>query len=202
MNDPIERSVFEEPLPVAPQETVSQLLLAWSDGDSDALDRLLPLVEPELRRVAKHHMRQENPGHTLQTTALVNEVYLKLVTQKRAQWQNRAHFFAVAARFMRRILIDHARHNLRNKRGGGAVAVGIDEAMVVSHERSEELLALDEGLNRLAQLDPLKAKIVEFRHFGGLSVEEVAEVLKIAPITVIRHWGLAKSWLRREIHGR
>ena len=180
-------------------EDVTQLLLDWNNGDSSALNRLMPLVEVELRRVAKHHMRRESGTHTLQTTALVNEVYLKLVNQKQAHWHNRAHFFAVAAQLMRRILVDHARRNLRAKRGGGKQELLLDEVTVLSREKSAELLALDEALDRLSRLEPLKSKIVEMRHFGGLSVEETAAVLKVSEITVMRHWKLAKSWLRREI---
>ena len=146
-------------------------------------------------------MRREDSTNTLQTTALVNELYLKLVDQRKAKWQNRAHFFAVAAQLMRRILIDHARRNLRNKRGGGARDIPLDDVAIVSQEKSRELVALDEALTRLAEIDPLKCKIVELRHFGGLSVKETAEVLKIAEITVMRHWGLAKTWLRREVRG-
>lgn len=182
-------------------ESVTALLVAWSGGDSAALDRLIPLVEAELRRLAKHHMRRESPGHTLQTTALVNEVYLKLVDQRQARWHNRAHFFAVAAQLMRRILVDHARRHLRGKRGGGAATLPLDEAAGLSLEKSAELLALDEALERLSGIDPLKARIVELRHFGGLSVKETAEVLKISEVTVIRHWGIAKSWLKREVRG-
>jgi len=182
-------------------ENVTNLLLAWSDGDHNALERLIPLVEGELRRLAKHHMRSENPAHTLQTTALVNEVYLKLVDQTHARWYNRAHFFAVAAQLMRRILVDHARRHLRGKRGGGVADVSLDEAAVLTPEKSVELLALDEALERLTKLDPLKARVVELRHFGGLSVEETATVLKVSEVTVMRHWGLAKSWLRREVRG-
>jgi RNA polymerase sigma factor (TIGR02999 family) len=185
-----------------PTETVTELLIAWNDGDSSALERLIPLVEGELRRLARHHMRREGPAHILQTTALVNEVYLKLVDQTHAQWQNRAHFFAIAAQLMRRILVDHARRNLRNKRGGGAADLPLDEATVLTPEKSAELLALDEALDRLATLDPLKARVVELRHFGGLSVKETAEVLKISEVTVIRHWGLAKSWLRQQVRGK
>lgn len=182
-------------------ENVTELLLAWSDGDQEALDRLMPLVEGELRRLAMRHMRGENQGHTLQTTALVNEVYLRLVDQTHARWYNRAHFFAVAAQLMRRILVDHARRHLRGKRGGGVAAVSLDEAVALSPEKSAELLALDEALDRLSELDPLKARVVELRHFGGLSVEETAAVLKVSEVTVMRHWGLAKSWLRREVRG-
>lgn len=182
-------------------ETVTDLLIAWNDGDPSALDRLIPLVEGELRRLAKYQMRREGPGHTLQTTALVNEVYLKLVDQTHAHWHNRAHFFSIAATIMRRILIDYARRNLRGKRGGGTADLPLDEAAILTPTKSAELLALSEALDQLAVIDPLKARIVELRHFGGLSVKETAEVLKIAEVTVIRHWGLAKSWLRRKVRG-
>jgi RNA polymerase sigma factor (TIGR02999 family) len=183
------------------QDSVTELLLAWSEGDSSALNRLMPLVETELRRLASYHMRREDTGHTLQTSALVNELYLKLVDQRQAKWHNRAHFFAVAAHIMRRILVDHARRYIRDKRGGGVAHIPLDDVAVLSPERSAEMLALDEALNRLAAIDPLKGRIVELRHFGGLTVEETAEVLKISGVTVIRHWGLAKSWLRREVRG-
>lgn len=184
------------------EENVTELLLAWSDGDSSALDRLMPVVEGELRRIASYHMRREDSAHTLQTSALVNELYIKLVDQKQAKWHNRAHFFAVAAQLMRRILVDHARRHIRGKRGGGVADIPLDDVAVVTQEKSAELLALDEALSRLAMLDPLKGRIVELRHFGGLTVEETAEVLKISGITVIRHWGLAKTWLRREVRGK
>ncbi|HXQ70727.1 MAG TPA: sigma-70 family RNA polymerase sigma factor [Pyrinomonadaceae bacterium] len=180
---------------------MTQLLLAWSDGDASALERLLPYVETELRRLASYHMRREKAGHTLQTTALVNELYLKLVDQTQAKWQNRAHFFAVSAQLMRRILVDYARRQLRSKRGGGVSDVTLDEAVIISKEKSEDILSLNDALDRLAKLDPFKARIVELRHFGGLSVEETAEVLKISEVTVMRHWALAKSWLRREVRG-
>jgi len=180
-------------------EDVTQLLLAWNSGDTSALNRLMPLVEAELRRVARYHMRREDAAHTLQTTALVNEVYLKLVDQKHARWHNRAHFFAIAAQLMRRILVDHARRNLRGKRGGGKANLPLDEVTVISHGKSVELLALHEALEHLSMLDPQKSRIVELRHFGGLSVEETAEVLQISEITVMRHWKLAKAWLRREL---
>lgn len=183
------------------QESVTQLLLAWNSGDQSALNRLMPLVESELRRVARFHMRREGVGHTLQTTALVNEVYLRLIDQKKSNWHSRAHFFAVAAQLMRRVLVDYARRHLRHKRGGGVTDLPLDEVTVISREKSAELLALDDALNRLSKLDPLKSKIVEMRHFGGLTVKETAEVLKISEVTVIRHWGLAKSWLRREVRG-
>jgi RNA polymerase sigma factor (TIGR02999 family) len=184
-----------------PTESVTELLIAWNDGDTSALDRLIPLVEDELRRLARHHMRRENPAHTLQTTALVNEVYLKLVDQTHARWHNRAHFFSIAAQIMRRILIDYARRNLRGKRGGGVADLPLEEAAILTPEKSAELLALDEALDRLSALDPLKARVVELRHFGGLSVKETAEVLKISEVSVIRHWGLAKSWLRKQVRG-
>lgn len=183
------------------KENVTELLLAWSNGDQSALNRLIPLVETELRRLARYHMRHEDAAHTLQTTALVNELYIKLVDQRHAKWHNRAHFFAVAAQLMRRILVDYARRHIRGKRGGGLANLRLDDVAVVSRERSVELLALDEALDRLAILDPMKGRIVELRHFGGLSVEETAEVLKVSEVTVIRHWGLAKTWLRREVRG-
>ena len=183
-------------------ETITELLMAWSDGDPSALDRLIPLVESELRRLASHQMKREDAGHTLQTTALVNELYIKLVDQRRANWHSRAHFFAVASQLMRRILVDHARRHLRSKRGGGVANVPIENMAVMSRERSAELLALNEALDRLTKLDPVKGRIVELRHFGGLSVEETAKVLKVSEITVMRHWGLAKSWLKREIRDK
>ena len=181
---------------------ITELLIQWSDGDQTALDQLMPLVERELRRLAGNLMRRENPGHTLQATALVNETYLKLVDQKRAQWQNRAHFFAIAGQIMRRILLDYAKKRNRAKRGGQRQQVSISDRLALSNEKSEELIALDEALVRLAAVDPLMSKITELRYFGGLSVEETAEVLGIAPITVMRHWKMARAWLRREIGGR
>jgi RNA polymerase sigma factor (TIGR02999 family) len=183
-------------------ENVTELLLAWSDGDPAALNRLMPIVEGELRRLASYQMRREDSSHTLQTTALVNELYLKLVDQRQAKWHNRAHFFAVAAQIMRRILVDHARRNIRDKRGGGVADLPLDDVNVISREKSAELLALDEALDRLTIVDPVKGRIVELRHFGGLSVEETAEVLNVSGITVMRHWGLAKAWLRREVRGK
>jgi len=166
-------------------ETVTQLLLAWSDGDPTALDRLLPHVEAELRRLASYHMRRENVAHTLQTTALVNELYLKLVDQRQAKWHNRAHFFAVAAQLMRRILVDHARrHNV--KRGAGVQHVDLDEAAVVARDKTADLVALDDAMTALASLDPRKGQIIEMRFFGGLSVEETAEALDVSPATVRR----------------
>jgi RNA polymerase sigma-70 factor (ECF subfamily) len=183
---------------------VSKLLRAWSDGDQSALNGLTPIVYEELRRLAHHYMERERPGHTLQTTALVNEAYMRLVDYKRMQWQDRAHFFAVAAQVMRRILVDHARsHNI--KRGAGVQHVALDDVAVVSGDRTGDpgvdLVALDDALNALARLDPRKVQIIEMRFFGGLSVEETAEVLKVSPATVRRDWSIAKFWLYRELGG-
>ena len=180
---------------------VSRLLVAWGDGDRAALDELLPLVHEELRRLAHRCMSRESPGHTLQTSALVNEAYLRLVDQKGVRWQNRAHFFGIAAQIMRRILVDHARSRGYRKRGGGARRVDLDEALAVSPQRAAEVVALDEALSRLAEFDPRQSRIVELRFFGGLSIEETAEVLGVSPGTVMRDWTLAKAWLRREISG-
>ena len=179
---------------------VTQLLLDWSSGNQAALDRLMPLVDRELNRLAHHYMRRENPGHTLQTTALVNEAYLKLIDQKNVQWKNRAHFFALAAQLMRRILVDHARSRKYAKRGGGAHKVSLDEAMIGSPQRGQDLIALDEALSRLAAIDPRKGKVVELRFFGGLSVEETAEALQISPVTVMREWSMAKAWLYNSLN--
>ena len=181
-----------------PQE-ITQLLLSWSKGDKAALDQLIPLVYPELRKLARRYMGRENPEHTLQTSALINEAYLRLVDQQAVEWQDRAHFFAVAAQVMRHILIDHARSHRYDKRGGGAQHLPLDDAEVVGQERAVELVALDDALTSLAKLDERKSKIVELRFFGGLSVEETAEVMKVAPITVMREWRAAKAWLYREI---
>lgn len=178
---------------------VTQLLEAWSTGDQAARDQLMALVYDELRRLAHQYMRAERPGHTLQTSALVNEAYVKLVDQRDVHWQNRAHFFGLAAQLMRRILVDHARSRRSSKRGGDAHPVSLDEALVVSNERSAEVVALDEALDRLATVDKRKSQIVELRFFGGLSIEETAEILAVSPGTVMRDWTLAKAWLRREI---
>ena len=179
---------------------VSTLLRAWSDGDQNALERMTPLVYDELHRLAKHYMRRERPGHSLQTTALVNEAYMRLVDYKRMHWQHRAHFFAVSAQLMRRILVERARR--RNlKRGGGVVHVSLEEATVADGNRPADLVALDDAMNALARLDPRKVKVVEMRFFGGLSLEETAEVLKISPVTVRRDFRTAKAWLYREISG-
>ena len=181
---------------------VTQLLLAWGGGDEAALEQLVPLVHGELRRLARRHMGRERPGHTLQATALVNEAYLKLVDIRKVAWQNRAHFFAMSARLMRRILVDFARSRHYQKRGGGAQKVTFDEALIVSDERGGELVALDDALVALAAVDPRKAKIVEMRFFAGFSVEETAAALQVSRVTVMRDWRLAKAWLHREVQGR
>jgi RNA polymerase sigma-70 factor, ECF subfamily len=179
---------------------VSILLRAWSDGDQNALDKLAPIVYDELRRLARYYLHHERPGHSLQATALVNEAYLRLVDYKRMRWGNRAHFFAVSAQLMRRILVDHARrHNL--KRGGGVQRVELEDIAVVGGDRAENLVALDDALQALARMDARKARVVELRFFGGLSVEETAEVLQISPVTVMRDWSSARAWLFREMGG-
>ena len=179
---------------------ISKLLRSWSDGDQGALEKLAPIVYDELRRLARRYMKHERPGHSLQATALVNEAYMRLVDYQRMQWQNRAHFFAVSSQLMRRILVEHARrHNL--KRGGGAQHVSLDEAAVVGGGEGTDLVALDDALNALARLDARKVQVVEMRFFGGLSVEETAEVLNISPVTVMRDWSTAKAWLYRELTG-
>jgi RNA polymerase sigma factor (TIGR02999 family) len=178
---------------------VTQLLVAWSNGDQDARDELMSVVYEELHRLAHHYMQRESPGHTLQTSALVNEAFLRLVDQRDVQWRNRAHFFGIAAQMMRRILVDYARNRRYAKRGGGAREMSLDEALIVSDERTAEVMALDETLERLAEFDPRKSQIVEFRFFGGLSIEETAEILAVSPGTVMRDWTLAKAWLRREM---
>jgi len=177
---------------------VTQLLIDWSKGDRAALDQLMPLVNAELRRLAAHYMRRERPGHTLQTSALVNEAYLRLIDQKSVNWQSRAHFFGIAAQLIRQILIDHARKRHSAKRGG-AQQVSLDETAVVSRERSIELLALGEALDRLAAFDPRKARIVELRFFGGLNLDETAEVMGISSPTVQREWRSAKAWLHHSL---
>jgi RNA polymerase sigma-70 factor (ECF subfamily) len=181
-------------MPALPQE-ITQLLFNWSQGDKAALDQLVPLVYPELRRLAKRHMAREDPAHTLQTSALINEAYLKLVDQKSVQWQNRAHFFAVAAQVMRHILVDHARTRNYAKRGGGALKLPLDEAAPLTEQRAAQLIALDDALSDLSSLDDRKSQIIELRFFGGLSLEETAEVMKISPSTVQREWRAAKAWL-------
>ena len=178
---------------------VTQLLINWSQGDQAALDELIPLVHAELRRLARHYMAGENSAHTLQTSALINEAYIRLVDQQQMPWQNRAHFFGVAAQIMRHILIDHARSHCYAKRGGGARKVPLEEVMAVDDKRAEELVALDDALKELATIDSRKSRIIELRFFGGLSIEETAEALNISPITVTRDWRSAKAWLRREM---
>ena len=178
---------------------VTQLLVAWSEGDEAALDRLAPLVQAELHRLAKRYMSREREDHVLQTSALINEAYLRLIDWKAARWQNRAHFFGVAAQLMRRILVDFARQRPRVNRETEARHISLEEALTVAGEKDADLLALDEVLRSLAELDERKSKIVELRFFGGLSVEETAEVLKVSPVTVIREWNKAKAWLYREL---
>lgn len=181
-------------------EEITQLLLAWGAGDETALERLMPLVHDELKRLAKRHMNRQRQEHTLQTTALVNEAYLRLIDSSRVQWQNRAHFFAISAQLMRRILVDAARSRQNLKHGGGAQPIALDEAPDVSNERASELIALDDALKTLEALNSRQCRIVELRYFGGLSEEETAEVLKTSPRTVRRDWSLARTWLYRELN--
>jgi RNA polymerase sigma factor (TIGR02999 family) len=183
----------------ASSQDVTQLLVAWRNGDEAARDELMPLVYQELHRLAHQYMSRERPGHTLQTSALVNEAFLRLVDQRDVQWQNRAHFFGIAGQMMRRILVDYARNRRYAKRGGGAAQVSLDEELIVSEERSAEVVALDEALSRLAAFDERKSQVVELKFFGGLSIEETAEVLGVSPGTVMRDWALARAWLRREM---
>ena len=178
---------------------VTELLVAWSNGDKSALERLIPVVHDELHRLAHRYMNRERPGHLLQTTALVNEAYIRLVDSSQVQWQNRAHFFAVSATLMRRILVDFSRSRNYLKRGGNAVQVSLDEGLAISPEHNEDLVALDEALNALAAIDERKSQVVELRFCGGLNIEETAEVLKVSPETVMRDWRLAKVWLLREM---
>jgi RNA polymerase sigma factor (TIGR02999 family) len=180
---------------------VTRLLLSWSGGDQAALEELADVVQPELRKVARRYMARERPGHTLQATALINEVYMRLIDRQNLRWQDRAHFFAVSAWLMRRTLVDHARSRQPLKRGGEAIRVSLDEAAVVSVDRTADLMAIDDALSSLATLDPRKSQVVEMRFFGGLSVEETAEVLKISPTTVKREWRLARAWLYSELGG-
>ena len=183
-----------------PAADITTLLRAWSDGDHSALEKLTPVVYDELRSLARRYMRRERPGHSLQTSALVNEAYMRLVDYNRMQWQDRAHFFAVSSQVMRRILVEHARrHNL--KRGGDVRHVSLEQAAVIGGDQDTDLVALDHALNALAQIDPRKKQIIEMRFFGGLSVEETAEVLKVSTITVKREWRAARAWLYRELNG-
>jgi RNA polymerase sigma factor (TIGR02999 family) len=192
MNDSLDRHSTGE---------VTQLLKAWSGGEQEALERLSPLVERELHRLAHRYMAREKPGHTLQTTALVNEVYLRLVNVQEVSWQDRAHFFAISARMMRRILTDFARSRSYLKRGGDAMQVSFDEALVVSAGQDRDIVALDDALSKLGVLYQRQSQVVELRFYGGLTVEEAAEVLKISPETVKRDWKFARSWLLREMNG-
>ena len=178
---------------------ITALLVDWNNGDKSAMERLLPLVERELHRLAHSYMRREDPNHTLQTTALINETYLRLIDQRKVQWQNRAHFFGIAAQIMRRILLNYARDQNRLKRGGRAIHVSLSEAMVMPGEKDREIIALNDALTRLEAIDERKGKVVELRFFGGLTVPEVAEVLKVSEITVMRDWAFAKAWLSREM---
>ena len=180
-------------------EQVTQLLQAWSQGEESALEKLVPLVHEELHRLAHAYMGREHPGHVLQTTALVNEAYLRLTDSKPQRWQNRAHFFAISAKLMRQILVDFARSRHRQKRGAGIQPVSLDEALVLTNEREPDLVALDDALNALAVVDQQKSQVVELRFFGGLSVEETAEVLKVSADKVMRDWSLSRSWLYREM---
>jgi RNA polymerase sigma-70 factor (ECF subfamily) len=177
---------------------ITELLLAWGDGDADALNKLIPIVYQELHRLAAHYMRKENAGHTLQTTALVNEAYCRLIDQK-AKIRNRSQFFGIAANLMRRILIDHARAHGRSKRGGDAQIMSLDEAAIVSRAKATELISIDEALTRLTEIDPSKSRIVEMKFFGGLTTEEIAEVQKVSSRTVEREWRKARAWLYREV---
>jgi RNA polymerase sigma-70 factor (ECF subfamily) len=185
--------------PMADARNITQLLAAWSGGDRAALDALIPIVYEELRRQASRYLRRERPGHTLQTTALINEAYLRLVDQKSMRWQNRAQFFGIAAQLMRRILVDHARAKQRAKRGGSDVRVSLTDATSITKDPDLDLVELDEALTRLAEIDPQQSKIVELRFFSGLNVEETAAALNISAATVKRDWSIAKAWLHREI---
>jgi RNA polymerase sigma-70 factor, ECF subfamily len=187
---------------ISGSQQITHLLLAWGQGDQAALDSLMPLVYGELRKVAARHLRGQRPGHTLQTTALVNEAYLRLIDASQVKWQDRAHFFAVAAHFMRRILVDFARSRNYQKRGGGAQQVSLDDALAIAPERGADLLALDEALTRLQALNERQAQVVELRYFGGLSEEESAEALKVSARTVRRDWNFARVWLHRELTGK
>jgi RNA polymerase sigma-70 factor (ECF subfamily) len=186
--------------PSVSPDRVTQLLQQWSHGDDSALGELTPLVYEELRRLAHHYMKGERPDHTLQTTALVNEAYLRLADQTAPDWQSRAHFFAVAARAMRHILVSYARSNRAQKRGGGGARIELDESAILSPEQSKEIVDLHEALERLGTLDSRKARVVELKYFGGLNYDEIAEVMKVSTVTVRRDWVFAKAWLYDELH--
>ncbi len=188
--------------PVPPSHQVTRLLVDWRNGDQGALEQLIPLVHEELRRVARRHMAHERAGHTLQATALVNEAYVRLIDIRQVNWQDRAHFFAMSSRLMRRVLVDFARSKGYQKRGAGAQKISLDEALIVSAEPGADLVELDDALDALAAFDARKAQVVEMRFFGGLSVEETAEALKVSVDTVMRDWKLAKAWLLRELAGQ
>ena len=192
-------SRVRQTMPLSPTEDVTGLLIDWSNGDQTAYERLVPLVYAELHRLSHHYMGRERSDHTLQTTALVNEAYVRLVDQKKTQWQNRAQFFGVCAELMRRILVDYARQRGYQKRGGGAQKVALDETLEISAEKTVDLVALDEALTRLAKFDPRKARVVELRFFGGMNVEETAEVMGIHANTVIRDWSAARAWLYKAV---
>ena len=181
------------------QHEITQLLAEWSDGNQSALDELYPLVYDELHRLARRYMSRERKGHTLQTTALINEAYVRIVDQKNVHWANRSHFFAISAQIMRRILIDHARSHAYAKRGGGAQQVSLDEAAVVTSGIGSELLRLDEALKTLADMDPRRSQVVELRYFGGLNNEEIAGVLHVSENTVTRDWNMARAWLHQQL---
>ena len=178
---------------------ITHMLRDWGSGDTDALERLTPLVYQELHRLARGYMLNERPGHTLQTTALINEAFIRLIDWKNVEWQNRAHFFGMASRVMRQILVDYARKKNYAKRGGGAVQVSLADSLMPIIGKNEELIALDEALNDLEELDPRKCRVVELKFFGGMSIEETAEVLKTSPRTVKRDWSLARAWLHRRL---
>jgi RNA polymerase sigma-70 factor, ECF subfamily len=200
MNDlPTEKSDSQDPSH-APGE-VTQLLLAWNEGDGSALDRLLQIVYAELYRIADNYLRRERPGHTLQATALINEAYLRLVGARNVEWQNREQFFGISANLMRRVLVDHARGAKAAKRGGSLQNLPLDEATLLIQERDENLLLLDEALERLTEVDSQACRIVELRYFGGLTIDETAELLKLSPTTVKREWAAARAFLHREIGG-
>lgn len=186
-------------MPASPQDQVTELLARWSEGDSAAIEKLTPLIYDELRRLAHKHLKREREGHTLQTTALVHEAYVRLVEQTNVHWQNRAHFFAVSAQVMRHILVDYARKSGSAKRGGDAQRVTLDEGAMISGERASELVALDEALNSLAEIHPRRSKVVELRYFGGMNNKEAAAVLKISEASIERDWRFAKAWLYREL---
>ena len=182
-------------------ENITDLLVSYGRGDKESLDKLMPVVYDELRRQAARYLRREQPGHTLQTTALIHEAYVRLVDQRNVQWQNRAHFFGIAAQMMRRILVDHARTKKRAKRGGSDIKVSLDDATVAVKGQDLDVVAVDEALTRLAKIDEQQSRVVELRFFSGLTVEETAEVMGISPATVKRDWSMAKAWLHRELSG-